>query len=108
VAGVIGPAPRISPDAWQRRCTAGENAVRKALGPAVARQIKAGQGTEEQLGTVLGALVAIGDLMFHLSANGDRRVMEAIGVAYLRGAIRGEHGPLNADGSEYQGAPLDG
>jgi hypothetical protein len=56
---------------------------------------------------VLGALVAIGDLMFHLSANGDRRVMEAIGVAYLRGAIRGEDGPVNADGSEYQGAPLD-
>ena len=99
---------RISEAAWQRRCEAGEKAVRKALGPTVARQIKAGAGKEEQIGTALGALVAIGDLMFHLSAAGDRRVMEAIGVAYLRGAIRGEGGPVNADGSEYRGAPLDG
>jgi hypothetical protein len=99
--------PRLSPEVWQRRCEAGEKAVRKALGPTIMRQIKAGAGTEDQLGTVLGALVAVGDLMFHLSANGDRRVMEAIGIAYLRGAIRGEDGPMNADGSEYQGAPSD-
>lgn len=99
--------PRLSPEAWERACRSGENAVRKALGPATMRQIKSGAGTEAHLAPAIGALVAIGDLLFHLSTHGDRWVMETLAVAYLRGAVRGEDAPVNEDGSAYTGARAD-
>lgn len=102
---VAGRRPMPDPARWlDREALAAHISARMDELP---RMLKAGKLPEEQIGAVLGALVAIGDLMFHLSANGDRRVMETLGMAYLRGAIRGEDGPVNADGSEYRGVPAD-
>lgn len=100
--------PELPPEAdWDRWGNLGNETVRKAITKAALRVTTRDNSTFASLAVALGALTASGDLIAALTRHGNQRVTETMAVAYLRGALRGKPGPVNEDGSDYKGAPLD-
>ena len=96
-----------SAEAWEAAARAGEQAVRRAIGNAAIRKMKQKAGPYADLGVAVGALVAVGGMIAVVTKGGDQRVAEEMAMAYLRGALRGDDQPLNADGTLYTGARTD-
>lgn len=93
---------------WDRLCQRAEKAVRKALVAEGLKVVRHGGGTHRDIGLAMGAVVASADLLRAMCSHpgSDMRVAEAMAVAYVRGVIRGLDHPVNADGTDYQGAPI--
>jgi hypothetical protein len=98
-------ASRRTPTAeeWEGSCQAGEMAVKAAIADAALQRIRVDSSGYGDVGVALGALVAIGALLRGIGEGGSQHVMENMAMAYLRGALRGTEGPVNADGSDYVG-----
>ena len=98
--------PMPSAEEWERCCQQAETAVRNALNGLGLREArKAQRPSYSLLMLAMGSLVASADLLKLLAdGGGDRRVVEEMAVAYVRGGIRGLDDPVQADGSSSEGA----
>ena len=91
--------------AWKRAAEVGEQVVRDGLADKAMRRMKRGADPWDAIALGLGAHTAVVEYLVEMLRPECRSAMEANLLATVRGICRGCEGPVNEDGSPYEGTP---
>lgn len=94
--------PKLTQSMWEENCYRAETIIRQALASEAMKPENLSAGQPWHISFAMGALVASAEMLSVVCKGGNRRVVEDMALAYVRGVIRGKTHPINADGSDYK------
>jgi hypothetical protein len=98
--------PPIDPEAWERAAWAGENIVKRHVVDRIRRRLDRHDHPAHMFALVFGVVSETARLARALCVHKDDEtiaIVERAMMAYVRGQIRGLDGPIDEDGSPYDG-----